>query len=78
MKNWVCAGVIHFVEAMNDYVYQIEDLRNGLLEVVHMSSLKFYHDASLDKENIMSHVLTSENGMVVHLLVCLVDTNEGL
>lgn len=71
-------GPKRVVKAINDYVYQVEDLRDGTLEEAHISRLNFYHDPSLDTEAIMSHVITSETGMVVQGLLKLVDTDDGL
>ena len=41
------------VKALSDYAYQVEDLRTGLVEDVHGSRLKFYHDSTLDTDAIM-------------------------
>lgn len=71
-------GPRRVVKSLNDYVYQVEDLRNGIIEDVHGSLLKFYHDPSLDTERIMSHVLSSETGMQVQRLMRLVETDDGL
>lgn len=71
-------GPRRVIKALSDYVYQVEDLRNGLLENVHGSRLKFYHDASLDTKAIMSHVVASETGMPVQRLMRLVESDDGL
>lgn len=71
-------GPKRVVKAVNDYIYQVEDLRDGTLEEAHISSLTSYQDPSLDTEAIMSHVITSETGMVVKRLLKLVDTDDGL
>lgn len=71
-------GPRRVVKAINDYVFQIEDLRTGSLQDIHESRLKFYHDASLDKTAIMSHVLSSETGMEVQRLMPIVETDDGL
>lgn len=51
--------------AVDDYVYQVEDLRNGSLRDAHATVLKFYCDASLNAYVILSHVRQSEAGMQV-------------
>jgi len=71
-------GPRRIVKAVNDYVYQVEDLRTGLSEEVHGSRLKFYHDPSLDTEAVLSHVLSSETGMVVARLLRLEEHEDGL
>lgn len=37
------------IKANNDYVYQVEDLRNGDLAGIHGTRLKLYSDDSLGK-----------------------------
>ena len=71
-------GPRRVVKALSDFVYQVEDLRNGQLEEVHATRLKFYRDSSLDQTVVMSHVLSSERGMPVARLIKLVNTSEGL
>lgn len=66
------------VKALSNYVYQVEDLRNGAHDEVHGTRLKFYHDASLDQNGIMSDVVSSETGMPVSRLLNLVETKECL
>lgn len=66
------------VGVLNDHVFQVEDLRNGAVEDIHGSRLKFFHDPSLDKEAIMSHVVSSETGMPVQRLMRLVEADTGL
>lgn len=58
------SGSRRIVEAMNDYVYRIQDLRNGTMNDVHVSHLKFNHVISLNMKPIMPHVLASETGMI--------------
>lgn len=48
---WPCPG--RFIQAVNDYVYQLEDVRNGSLDEVHATRLKFYHDTSVDTTILM-------------------------
>lgn len=71
-------GPRRIVRAVNDFVYQVEDLRNGNVEDVHATKLKFYHEASLNAEAIMPHVLSSETGMEVQRLLRLHKTGSGL
>jgi transposase InsO family protein len=71
-------GPRRIVKAINDYVYQVEDLRNGVLEEVHATRLKFYRDASLDSVAILPHVLSSETGMPVARLMRLYEDEDGL
>ena len=71
-------GPRRIIKALNDYVFQVEDLRNGGLEDVHGTRLKFYRDGSLNQEVILSHVLSSETGMPVARLLRLEDTEDGL
>lgn len=42
---------------IRDFIYQVEDIRNGVLEEVHVSILKFYYDEALNTNAIMPHVL---------------------
>ena len=71
-------GPRRIIKALNDYVFQVEDLRNGRLEDVHGRRLKFYRDGSLNQKVILSHVLSSETGMPVARLLRLKDTEDGL
>lgn len=71
-------GPRRVVKAVSDYVFQVEDLRNGQLQEVHGTRLKFYRDSSLNTEAVMSHVVASETGMPVQRLMRLVDTDDGL
>lgn len=48
------------VEALPDFVYQVEDLRFGIIDDVHGSRLKFYQDEKLDTVVIMPHVASME------------------
>ena len=66
------------IKALNDYVFQVEDLRNGTTKDIHGTRLKFYSDRSLDTRATMSHVLSSETGMPVARLMRLVDSPDGL
>lgn len=71
-------GPRRVVKPDNNYVHLIEDLRNGSVDEVHVTRLKFYHDASLDTDAIISHVTTSETGMILHCLQERVDTDKGI
>lgn len=66
------------IKAWSDYIYQVKDPRNGLLDDVRDSRWKFYHDSSLETEAIMSDVVASEAGMPVQRLMCLVDSDDGV
>ena len=71
-------GPDRVIKALSDYVFQVEDLRNGSTEDVHGSRLKFYRDGLLNQEVILSHVLSSETGIPVARLMRLGDTEDGL
>ena len=71
-------GPRRVTKALNDYVYQVEDLRNGQLDDVHATRLKFYRDDAVDERVIMEHVLQSEIGMPVARLMGLEDSRNGL
>jgi len=71
-------GPRRIIKALSDYVYQVEDLRNGMVEDIHGTRLKFYRDSALDTTAIMSHVLSSETGMPVARLMRLVDEPNGM
>lgn len=71
-------GAKSIVRPVSDYIYQFEDLRNGLIEDVHASRCKFYHDPSLHTEAITPYVLSSETGIGVQNLMTLYESEEGL
>lgn len=71
-------GPRRVTKALNDFVYEVEDMRNGKLQEVHGSRMKFYSDSSLDTVAIMSHVLSSETGMQVARLMRLVESPNGI
>ena len=73
-----CRGPHRVLKALNDYTFQVEDLRHRAVEDIHGSRLKFYSDAALDKTAIMSHVLSSKTGMPVARPLALVQDAEGL
>lgn len=66
-------GPCRVTNVLNDYCFQVEDLRNRSHSVAHGRRLKFYHDQSLDTTAIISHVPSSETGMPVTRLLRLVD-----
>lgn len=66
------------VKAINEYVFSVENLRNGLLENIHVTRLKYYHDFFLHTETIIVQVVAHETGMPVHRLMRIVDTKERL
>ena len=65
-------------KALSNYVYQVEDLRNGQLDDVHASRLKLFRDSEIDEVAIMSHVLQSETGMLVSRLMALEEHSDSL
>lgn len=65
------------LKAISDYVYQVEDIRNGVVDNVHACCLKFYSDDSLNREAIIPHVLQSKRGMQVARLMKFVDDPGG-
>lgn len=71
-------GLFRVIKALNDFVYQVDEPRNELAEEVHVYRLKLVHDSSLDKEVIMSHVISSGIGMSVQRIMHLVESNAGL
>lgn len=70
-------GPRRVTKAMNDYVFQVEYLRNDIVEEVHGTRLKFYSDSSLDEKAVLSHVLSSETGMPVSRLLRLQEDDNG-
>lgn len=72
----LCWGVPRRIfKQMSNYVYLLEYICKGAIEEMHISRLKFYHDRSLDKEAVMSCVLSSKTGMLFqHLnLFCRIE-----
>lgn len=66
------------MKALSYYVSLVENLINGKSDEVYGTRLKFYHDTSLHKGAILSHVLTSGTGMQVTRLLHLVDGSDSL
>lgn len=71
-------GLRRVVKALKGYVFQVEDLHNGQLNILLGTVLKLYTDSAQDKEVIMPHVLSSETGMCIARLMELLDGPEGL
>ena len=71
-------GPRRIVSCNSEYVFDVEDLRNGNVESVHGTRLKFYADSSLDTDAILSHAVSSETGMAVQRLMELIDDTDGL
>ena len=71
-------GPRRVIKARSEFVCQVEDLRNGALEDIHATRLKFYRDSSLNTEAIMTHVLSSESGMAVSRLMRLAESDDAL
>lgn len=57
---------------------QVQYLRTGRIHDIHITRLKYDHDASLDKEEIILHVPSSETGMHVSHLTALEENNDEL
>lgn len=64
--------------ALFDFVYQVLNIRNGLFEDIYLSSMKCFHDPSLDSEDNMSHVVYFDTGMPFQRFMRLVESNDGL
>lgn len=71
-------GPLRVTTCLNDYAFQVEDLRNGQLYTVHGTRLKYYNDESLDTTAILPHVLSSETGMTLSRLLKLMEQNDEL
>lgn len=71
-------GPYRIVKAINDYIWKFEDLRDEKIDEVHVLWLKFFQDATLNTDLIMSHVLCFGIGVTLHYLVCLVDTHSDI
>lgn len=66
------------IRAINDYMYQLDDLRNGLVGEVLGSFFKIFYDSSQNEEAVMPDVRRSEIGMVVQRRMGFLDTKNGL
>lgn len=71
-------GPRRILKPLNEYVFQVENLRYSQLDDVHGSLRKLYSDYALDKEAIMPHVLFLEIGMPVARLMERIDSPDGL
>lgn len=71
-------GPHRVTEELSDYVFQVEDLRNGMQEDDHGSILKFYSDSSLDTAAVMSHMLSCKTGMPAPEFLKLVESKDGI
>lgn len=74
----LCRGPCRVIKSLNDYVCLVEDLRNGSLDEVHGTRLKFYKDSSVHIDAIMSPILSSETGISVQRLMKLGDSPKSL
>lgn len=64
-------------KCLSDYIYRIADLRTGQVDNVHISRVKFCHDANLDQKSIMLNVLSSKTVSAVARLIILVEDKGG-
>lgn len=71
-------GPRRVVKALREYVFRVEDLRNGKLDDVHGTRLKVYRDDDLDHKAILFQVFSSETDMSVARLLRLVDQDGDL
>lgn len=74
--RWRCLRRIS--KAMSDYIYQVEDLRNGNFEDVHACRLRFYADSALNSAAILPHVVSSETGMPVTRPMGIEESEKGV
>lgn len=72
--RWCGTRII--TKALNEYFFVAEDLRNCEQQEIHGTRLKFYHDASLNTEDIP--ILSSETGMPVSRPMELVEEDGRL
>lgn len=70
-------GPRRITKAWKDYVYQIEELRNGTVKNVNGTYLKFSSDSSLEKEAAIWHVVSSETGRGLERLFRFLDAEDG-
>lgn len=71
-------GPRRITKPLNDYIFEVKDLRNRRLDEIYVSRLKLYRDSQMDAIAIMSHLLQSETGMVLSRLLGLEDGLDGL
>lgn len=66
------------VKALSDYVFQVENLRDGTRQCIHGSCLKFYSDRYLNFKAIFTHILSFKTEMPVARLLYLERTKSRL
>lgn len=66
-------GPSRIVKAMNKYVFQKKDLRSRNNEEGYGAKSKFYSVATLYIKETLTHVISSETGMVVLRLLKIVE-----
>lgn len=60
-----------------EYVLQVEGTQNGVFQDVHVFRLKLYFNRILNKEAIISEVLSYATGLAVVRLMTIVKDDEG-
>jgi hypothetical protein len=59
-------GPKRIVGVLSDFLFEVEDLRNGKVSNVHAHRLRFYHDSSLNvTAELIEHVAHNEQGYEV-------------
>jgi hypothetical protein len=59
-------GPKRIVGVLSDFLFEVEDLRNGKVSNFHAQRLRFYHDSSLDvTAELIEHVAHNEQGYEV-------------
>lgn len=71
-------GTLCVVKLVDGYLNSAEGLQNGTFSQVHVTRPKFSRVTFLDPDAIISRVVTSETGTIVHCLIELVDTDDGI
>lgn len=71
------SGLRRVAMELTGYALHVVDLHNGHLEVVHGIQLKYCHDASLNKNAIILHIVSFETGMRVEIFTTVVENDEG-
>lgn len=62
-------GPCWVVKALDNYVFRVQVLRNGQLDIAHGNLQELYTDTALDLQQIMPHVLSSWSVMHVACLI---------
>lgn len=70
-------GPHRVLKAVNDYVYFVEDQRNGRIQEDHATRLDFNSDFFLDTKAILPQVISSESGMQVQKLLRFTENPTG-